>query len=106
MSVSSSDHTVILTHLPRLQELAFALCHIYAKATRSVSIPAPVYCTSVSINTLPSLDARLNLPFVLASSDADVSLIFSSSCRSIDASGVLTAGVWSRFVPLRAWKRR
>jgi len=26
-----------------LQELCFALCHVYAKATRSVSIPAPVY---------------------------------------------------------------
>ncbi|KAL0580091.1 hypothetical protein V5O48_001950 [Marasmius crinis-equi] len=25
------------------QELAFSLCHVYAKATRSVSIPAPVY---------------------------------------------------------------
>ena len=28
----------------RIQELAFTLCHVYAKATRSVSIPAPVYC--------------------------------------------------------------
>ncbi|KAF7311573.1 Argonaute-like protein [Mycena kentingensis (nom. inval.)] len=27
----------------KLQDLSFALCHIYAKATRSVSIPAPVY---------------------------------------------------------------
>ncbi|EKM55524.1 uncharacterized protein PHACADRAFT_121053 [Phanerochaete carnosa HHB-10118-sp] len=27
-----------------LQELSFALCHVYAAATRSVSIPAPVYC--------------------------------------------------------------
>ncbi|KIM87566.1 hypothetical protein PILCRDRAFT_815121 [Piloderma croceum F 1598] len=27
-----------------LQELAYTLCHCYAKATRSVSIPAPVYC--------------------------------------------------------------
>ncbi|KAF8558461.1 Piwi-domain-containing protein [Imleria badia] len=26
-----------------LQELSFALCHAYARATRSVSIPAPVY---------------------------------------------------------------
>lgn len=29
---------------PRLQELSFVLCHSYARATRSVSIPAPVYC--------------------------------------------------------------
>ena len=28
----------------RIQELAFTLCHVYAKATRSISIPAPVYC--------------------------------------------------------------
>ncbi|KAH8829523.1 Piwi domain-containing protein [Flagelloscypha sp. PMI_526] len=27
----------------KLQDLAFALCHVYAKATRSVSLPAPVY---------------------------------------------------------------
>ncbi|KAF8811942.1 argonaute-like protein [Phlegmacium glaucopus] len=27
----------------KIQELAFTLCHVYAKATRSVSIPAPVY---------------------------------------------------------------
>jgi hypothetical protein len=27
-----------------LQALAFSLCHVYARATRSVSIPAPVYC--------------------------------------------------------------
>ena len=33
----------------RLQELSFALCHNYAKATRSVSIPAPVYCTFSSL---------------------------------------------------------
>ncbi|PPQ66044.1 hypothetical protein CVT26_010800 [Gymnopilus dilepis] len=26
-----------------IQELAYTLCHVYAKATRSVSIPAPVY---------------------------------------------------------------
>lgn len=31
----------------RLQELAFTLCHSYARATRSVSIPAPVYYADV-----------------------------------------------------------
>ena len=30
-----------------LQALTFALCHVYARATRSVSIPAPVYCKGV-----------------------------------------------------------
>ena len=27
-----------------MQNLSFALTHVYARATRSVSIPAPVYC--------------------------------------------------------------
>lgn len=27
-----------------MQALSFALCHVYAASTRSVSIPAPVYC--------------------------------------------------------------
>jgi hypothetical protein len=30
-----------------LQSLSFALCHVYARSTRSVSIPAPVYCKSI-----------------------------------------------------------
>ncbi|KAJ6488611.1 argonaute-like protein [Mycena vitilis] len=44
-----------------LQEVAFALCHVYAKATRSVSIPAPVYyadlaCARGKFHVDPSLD--------------------------------------------------
>ncbi|KIK45842.1 hypothetical protein CY34DRAFT_22361 [Suillus luteus UH-Slu-Lm8-n1] len=35
-----------------LKELAFTLCHAYARATRSVSIPAPVYCESIIIITI------------------------------------------------------
>ena len=31
-----------------LQALSYALCHVYARATRSVSIPAPVYCEFLS----------------------------------------------------------
>lgn len=27
-----------------MQNLSFSLTHVYARATRSVSIPAPVYC--------------------------------------------------------------
>ena len=27
-----------------MQAMSFALTHVYARATRSVSIPAPVYC--------------------------------------------------------------
>ncbi|KAJ7093222.1 Piwi domain-containing protein [Mycena epipterygia] len=46
---SRSAHYILLQdenfngNVGKLQELSFALCHIYAKATRSVSIPAPVY---------------------------------------------------------------
>ena len=35
----------LIRHLHSIQGLAYDLCHVYAKATRSVSIPAPVYCT-------------------------------------------------------------
>lgn len=40
-------HLIIYYLLPRadaLQASSFALTHVYARATRSVSIPAPVYC--------------------------------------------------------------
>ncbi|KAJ6606523.1 argonaute-like protein [Mycena vulgaris] len=46
---SRSGHYIVLQdenfggNIAKIQELSFALCHIYAKATRSVSIPAPVY---------------------------------------------------------------
>lgn len=33
-----------LSRADALQSLSFALTHVYARATRSVSIPAPVYC--------------------------------------------------------------
>lgn len=48
-----------------IQSLSFALCHVYARATRSVSIPAPVYCKH----------SRFPLPFycsTLSSSSPDV----------------------------------
>ncbi|KAF7359349.1 Argonaute-like protein [Mycena sanguinolenta] len=50
--------------LRKLQELAFALCHIYAKATRSVSIPAPVYyadlaCSRGKFHFDPSSDVDI-----------------------------------------------
>jgi len=44
-----SAHYIVLhdeifnNDMQKIQELAFTLCHVYAKATRSVSIPAPVY---------------------------------------------------------------
>jgi len=33
-----------------LQSLSYALCHVYARATRSVSIPAPVYCDACPLS--------------------------------------------------------
>ena len=33
-----------------LQSLSFALCHVYARSTRSVSIPAPVYCKTLHLS--------------------------------------------------------
>jgi hypothetical protein len=45
-----------------LQSLSFALCHVYARSTRSVSIPAPVYCKStrkkLAINDVTELLIR------------------------------------------------
>ncbi|OBZ75793.1 Protein argonaute-1 [Grifola frondosa] len=51
-STQPPAHYVVLrndNNLPmrNLQELSFALCHVYASATRSVSIPAPVYYADV-----------------------------------------------------------
>lgn len=34
----------LIRQLRRIYQMAYHLCHIYASATRSVSIPAPVYC--------------------------------------------------------------
>jgi hypothetical protein len=41
-----------------LQQLSYALCHVYARSTRSVSIPAPVYCR-ISMN---DFYLKLNFP--------------------------------------------
>ncbi|PPQ82370.1 hypothetical protein CVT25_008331 [Psilocybe cyanescens] len=44
----SSHYSILLdenwnNEMQKVQELSYTLCHVYAKATRSVSIPAPVY---------------------------------------------------------------
>ena len=49
-----------------LQQLSFALCHVYARSTRSVSIPAPVYC---SFSLIVSVHCH-NIHFLIA--DADI----------------------------------
>ncbi|KAJ7197205.1 argonaute-like protein [Mycena pura] len=51
--------------LPSIQRLSFELCHVYAKATRSVSIPAPVYyadlvCGRGKYHIDPSLDMDID----------------------------------------------
>ncbi|KAF9268203.1 Piwi-domain-containing protein [Marasmius fiardii PR-910] len=48
LGTSRSAHYTLIKddnnlHLQELQDLAFCLTHVYAKATRSVSIPAPVF---------------------------------------------------------------
>ncbi|KAJ7273218.1 argonaute-like protein [Mycena rebaudengoi] len=64
---SRSGHYTVLqdenfgNNIGKLQELSFALCHVYSKATRSVSIPAPVYyadlvCARGKFHIDPALD--------------------------------------------------
>ncbi|KAJ6608634.1 Piwi domain-containing protein [Mycena sp. CBHHK59/15] len=48
LGTSRSGHYAVLRddnfkNVALIQELSYDLCHVYAKATRSVSIPAPVY---------------------------------------------------------------
>jgi len=48
-----------------LQQLSFALCHVYARSTRSVSIPAPVYyadivCSRAKNHYPPSIGRRFS----------------------------------------------
>ncbi|KAK0206676.1 argonaute-like protein [Desarmillaria ectypa] len=46
-----------------VQSLSFALCHVYARSTRSVSIPAPVYCQS-ALSILRVLTSSLDADIV------------------------------------------
>ncbi|KAB5595254.1 Argonaute-1 protein [Ceratobasidium theobromae] len=67
-----------------LQKLSFALCHVYARATRSVSIPAPVYfkfadadivCGRAKHHLPPGSDYDLSDTMTIASgTDADAML--------------------------------
>ncbi|PAV23570.1 argonaute [Pyrrhoderma noxium] len=52
LGTSRSSHYIVVTDennfsADNLQNYCFALCHIYARATRSVSIPAPVYYADI-----------------------------------------------------------
>ncbi|TFK26516.1 Piwi-domain-containing protein [Coprinopsis marcescibilis] len=75
---SRSSHYVVLQDevfdydLAMLQELSFALCHVYAKATRSVSIPAPVYyadlvCSRILFHLNPEKASQLDDNISIAS---------------------------------------
>ncbi|KAJ7583392.1 Piwi domain-containing protein [Mycena floridula] len=49
---SRSSHYIVLRDeifgdVAQIQELSYALCHVYAKATRSISSPAPVYYADI-----------------------------------------------------------
>ncbi|KAJ3822248.1 ribonuclease H-like domain-containing protein [Lentinula raphanica] len=68
---SRSGHYTVIhdeifgSNINKIRELAFSLCHVYAKATRSVSIPAPVYyadlaCARGSFHYAPNSAYNLN----------------------------------------------
>ncbi|KAF8197479.1 argonaute-like protein [Pholiota molesta] len=62
-----------------MQNLSFALCHVYARATRSVSIPAPVYyadivCARAKNHYAPDSNFDLSDTATVASSHADSQL--------------------------------
>ncbi|KAF8958525.1 argonaute-like protein [Flammula alnicola] len=62
-----------------MQNLSFALCHVYARATRSVSIPAPVYyadivCSRAKNHYAPGSDLDLSETATQTSSHAESQL--------------------------------
>jgi len=69
-----------------LQSLSFALCHVYARSTRSVSIPAPVYyadivCSRAKNHYDPQPDGTNALDF----SEADTQLDQAQADSSLEA---------------------
>ncbi|KAK2460730.1 hypothetical protein APHAL10511_007200 [Amanita phalloides] len=58
-----------------LQLLSFALCHVYARSTRSVSIPAPVYyadivCSRANLHYDPGMNISLSETMTTASEES------------------------------------
>ncbi|KAI0934439.1 hypothetical protein AcV5_006280 [Taiwanofungus camphoratus] len=80
IGTSRPSHYVVLRDelnmtADQLQELSFALCHVYASATRSVSIPAPVYyadrvCARAEFHFRPDLNFGESEVATTASGDA------------------------------------
>ncbi|KAE9402870.1 argonaute-like protein [Gymnopus androsaceus JB14] len=55
-----------------LQSLSFALCHVYARSTRSVSIPAPVYYADIVCSRAKNhYDPKGNLDFSDSATNVD-----------------------------------
>ncbi|KAH9035274.1 argonaute-like protein [Lactarius hengduanensis] len=55
-----------------LQALSYALCHVYARATRSVSIPAPVYYAKlVCARSMHHFDPQLGLDLTISETATD-----------------------------------
>jgi eukaryotic translation initiation factor 2C len=88
-----SSHYIILHddnynyQLAKIQELAYTLCHVYAKATRTVSIPAPVYYADlVCSRGLFHVDPRANLQF-----DDSMSNVSGSSNNTLDLNRWISA---------------
>ncbi|KAF9065093.1 Piwi domain-containing protein [Rhodocollybia butyracea] len=55
-----------------LQSLSFALCHVYARSTRSVSIPAPVYYADIVCSRAKNhYDPQGNLDFSDSATNVD-----------------------------------
>ncbi|KAI0341852.1 Piwi-domain-containing protein, partial [Trametopsis cervina] len=68
LGTSRPSHYVVLKNEPQwsadqIQELSYALCHVYSAATRAVSIPAPVYCTSARACARAEFHFRPDLEF-------------------------------------------
>ena len=90
-----------------LQNLTFALCHVYARATRSVSIPAPVYCKSNADHTEgllvePPLDADIVCSRAKNHYDPEGTLNFSEESTMAGDAQTNLDNFKSRFQPLHA----
>lgn len=100
---------VLITHFRAdgLQSLTFALCHVYARATRSVSIPAPVYCKQHTdcIRELPvelPLDADIVCSRAKNHYDPEGTLNFSEESTIVGDAQTTLDNFKSRFQPLHA----
>ncbi|KAK7049273.1 hypothetical protein VNI00_005874 [Paramarasmius palmivorus] len=81
LGTSRSSHYIVLRDdnqagIEGIQNLAYSLCHVYARATRSVSIPAPVYyadlaCSRLAFHISPDSQIRFGDTGSVASGGQD-----------------------------------